>query len=245
MQNKISGLKLQGWNQAVYAISSTQKESLNVVRYLDDGRVFAYAQAGAGALSAGLLTQTAISSANALNQALSASQSAAIGDMSVTITFAGAVTADFYKDGWFFVNDATGEGHNYRIRGHAAGTADVVVYLYDPIRVALVASTSEWTCACNVQKLVIPCPVALTGIPTGVPTVPVTALYYFWNQVKGPCSVLTNGTIVIGNEVGLHSTTIGSVGALTTSDIIGSVGRVMLLNATTEYSLIMLNIPGY
>lgn len=241
----IAPLKTTGFRQSIYAQSYTQKENLGTVRYTEDGRCFAYARAGAVALAAGKLTQAAAPVATANNEALSSSQSAAIGAMEVTVTFAGAVTADFYKDGWFHVNDATGEGHVYRIRGHAAGTSDVVLKLYDPIRVALVASTSEWTATQNIQNLVIVAPTTLTSVPVGVPLIPVDINYYFWNQVKGPCPILTNGVIVIGNEVGLHSTTAGSVGALTTSDIIGSVGRVMQVNATTEYSLIMLAIPGY
>ena len=240
-----SPLKISGFRQNIYAQSAEQKEQLGTVRYLEDGRCFAYARAGAVGLAAGKLTQCPAPSSNANNEVLSASQSAAIGARSVTVTFGGSVTADFYKDGWFHVNDDTGEGHIYRIKGHAAGTADVEIFLYDTIRVALVASTSEWTATANLQNLVIVAPTTLTSVPAGVPLIPVDINYYFWNQVKGPCPVLTNGTIVIGNEVGLHSTTAGSVGALTTSDIIGSVGRVLQVNATTEYSLINLAIPGY
>lgn len=244
MQAAMGPLKLQGFSQGVYSQSLTQKETLGTVRYLDDGRAFAYARAGAVALAAGKLTQAAVVDTNAHNETLSSSQSASIGDMSVVVTFGGAVTADFYKDGWMHINDSTGEGHIYRVKSHAAGTADVRVYLYDPIRVALVASTSIWTMTPNIQNLVIVIPTTLTSVPTGVPLIPVDINYYFWNQVKGPCPVLTNGTIVIGNQVGLHDAT-GSVGPMTTSDIIGSVGRVLQVNATTQYSLIMLAIPGY
>jgi hypothetical protein len=248
MLDKIGPIKTQGWNQGIYAQSVTQKENLNAVRYTDDGRCFAYARAGAVALGAAKLTQNSIVDTNARNVALSAAQSAAIGDMSVTVTFGGAVTADYYKDGWFHINDATGEGHIYRIRGHAAGTASVVLYLYDPIRVALVASTSEWTCTANIQNLVIVCPTTLTGVPVGVPLIPVTINYYFWNQVKGPCPVLVHGTIVIGNSVGPSSQSTpvaGAVEALATSDVIGSVGTVLQVNADTEEALINLAIPGY
>jgi hypothetical protein len=237
-------LKTQGFSQSIYKQSVTQKEKLGTVRYTEDGRCFAYARAGAVALAAGNLTQGPAPSANANNEAFSASQSAAIGATSLTVTFGGAVTADFYKDGWFWVNDATGEGHVYRIKSNTAGTADVNVTLYDPIRVALVASTSEWSAIPNVQNLVIAIPTTLTSVPAGVPLIPVDINYYFWNQVKGPCPVLVNGTVVIGNQVGLHDAA-GSIGPMTTSDIIGSVGRVLSVNATTEYALIMLAIPGY
>jgi hypothetical protein len=198
------------------------------------------------ALAVAKLTQQSVPDANANNEALSATQSAAIGATEIVVTFGGAVTADFYKDGIFYVNDATGEGYMYRVKGHAAGTANVTIYLKDPIRVALVASTSEWSMIQNRQKGVIICPTTLTAPPAGVPPIAVTANYFFWNQVKGPCVVLTDGTLAIGEEVAPSNGTAGSVEALvhaTTFDT--TVGTVAGLNASTEYSLINLAIPGY
>jgi hypothetical protein len=239
-------LKTQGFSQSIYKQSVTQKEKLGTVRYTEDGRCFAYARAGGVALGAGALTQSAPIDSNAHNEALSSAQSAAVGATSVTVTFGGAVTADYYKDGWMHINDATGEGHIYRVKGHPAGTAGVTVTLYDPIRVALVASTSEWTMTANVQNLVVICPTTLTGVPAGVPLIPVDINYYFWNQVKGPCPVLTDGTLAQGELVAVSNGTAGSVEAAvfaTTLDT--AVGLCMQVNATTEYSLIMLAIPGY
>ena len=248
MLDKVGPLKTQGWNQGIYSQSATQKENLNAIRYLDDGRCFAYARAGAVALGAGKLTQNSIVDTNARTQTLSATQSAAIGDMSVVVTFGGAVTADFYKDGWFHISDGTGVGHVYRIRTHAAGTASVTLYLYDPIRVALVASTSVWVCTANIQNLVLVMPTTETGVPTGVPLIPVTINYYFWNQVKGPAPVLVHGTVVIGNIVGPSSQSTpvaGAVEALASADIIGGCGVVLQVLADTKYALINLAIPGY
>ena len=237
-------LKTQGFTQSIHKQTVDQKEKLGTVRYLEDGRCYAYARAGAVALLSGNMTQSAIPITTANNETLSSVQSAAIGDSSIIVTFAGAVTEDFYKDGWFYFNDEVGEAHTYRIKSHAAGTASVTINLYDNIRVAATASTSQWTAIQNVQNEVLAIATTLTGIPTGVPNIAVTAYYYFWNQVKGPCAVLTNGTVVVGNDVGLHDAS-GTVGPLGTADIIGSVGRALGVAATTEYALIMLAIPGY
>ena len=234
--------------QKWYQQSVTQKEELGTIMMLNDGRVFAYARAGAVALAAGKLTQNSVVDTNAHNEALSATQSAAIGAKSVIMTFGGAVAASYYKDGYLHVNDATGEGHIYGVKDHAAGTADVVINLKDPIRVALVASTSDLTLTKHPQDLVIVYPTSGTGIPVGISPIVVDINYYFWNQVKGPAVCLTDGTIVIGQHVRVSDGVAGAVEALDrdgTAEDEAAVGTVLQVNATTDYSLIMLAIPGY
>jgi hypothetical protein len=239
----VKSRKTGGFAQGIYQQSSRQLEELDTVRELADGRVFAYAQAGASDLAVGKLTKGAAPSANASDEVLAAS--AAAGAIEVSVTFGGAVTADFYKDGWLWINDDAGEGYAYRVKGHPAGTAAVAVSLKDPLRCAITAGASTVSLVQNRQKSVVVAPATLTGIPVGAPVIPVTAGYYFWNQVKGPCPVLTQGTIVIGNVVGPSASTPGAVAALATTDIIGPVGDVMAVNASTEYSLVNLAIPGY
>ena len=238
-------LKTQGFAQDIYKESSVQLEELGTLRILSDGRKFQYARAGAIALAAGKVTQTAIPSANASDEVVAAS--AAVGDMSISVTFGGAVTADFYKDGLLWVNDDTGEGHLYRVRGHAAGTTAVIVYLKDPIRVAITAGSGTVSLIQNPQDLVIVYPTTGTGAPAGVPPIPVTANYYFWNQVAGPVPVLTDGTVVIGQHVRVSDGVAGAVEPLDrdgTNENEAEVGTVLAVNADTEYSLINLSI-GY
>lgn len=234
------------WAQKWYQQSLTQKEELGTIMPLNDGRVFAYARAGAVALAAGKLTQNSVVDTNAHNEAIAAA--AAIGDTYLTVTFGGAVTASYYKDGYVHVNDETGEGHLYGVADHAAGTSSVRVDLKDPVRVALVASTSEITLTKHPQDLVIVYPTTGTGIPVGVPSIPVDINYYFWNQVKGPAAVLTDGTIVIGQHVRVSDGVAGAVEPLNrdgTAEDEAAVGTVLQVNGTGDYSLIMLAIPGY
>lgn len=237
-------MKNRAFAQPLFTQSATQKEELDTVREEQDGRTYAYSLAGATALAAGLVTQTAVATDNAHNEKLSATQSEAIGSYKVTMTFGGAVTASFFKDGYLWVNDDTGEGHMYRVKDNAAGTSDVLVTLKDPIRVALVASTSEVSLIQNRQALVVLAPSTLTGCPIGVPPIAVTAGYYFWNQVKGPAAVLVAGTVVIGNSVCVLTTN-GAVAPKATDSVLCTIGTVLRVNATTEYSLINLAIPGY
>ena len=239
-------LKTQGFAQDIYSESGTPLEAIGTMRILSDGRAFAYARAGAVALAAGKVTQTAIPSATANDEIVAAN--AAVGDNNISVTFGGAVTENFYKDGYLWVNDDTGEGHLYRVAGHAAGTTAVVVYLKDAIRKAVTAGAGTVSVVEQPQDLVLVYPTTGTGAPAGIPPIDVKANYYFWNQVKGPCPVLTDGTLVIGQHVRVSDGTAGAVEPLDrdgTAEDEASIGTVLAVNASTEYSLIMLAIEGY
>lgn len=239
-------MKIGGFAQPIYQQSATQKEELGTLLTTKDGRVFAYSRNGAADLAAGKLTQAAAPDSNAHNEKIAAA--AAAGATTIVVTFGGAVLADAYKDGYVHINDEAGEGHIYRVKGHPAGTANVPVYLHDPIRVALVADTSEITLTKHPQDSVIVLPTTATSVPIGIPPIPVTANSYFWNQVKGPAPVLTDGTIVIGQHVRLSDAVAGAVEPLDrdgTAEDEAVVGTVLQVNGTGEYSLIMLAIPGY
>jgi hypothetical protein len=83
----------------------------------------------------------------------------------------------------------------------------------------------------------------IDGIAAGVPRCDVTANYYFWNQVKGFASVLTNGTVVLGKNVMTGSTTDGSVDVVADDSSAEFIlGGVVAVGATTEYSGVWLNI---
>jgi len=238
------------FNQGLFDISSDAKHRIGTVRPLDDGRIFAYAKAGGTELAAGVLTQQIVADSALQNIAVTAA--AAIGDkeLSVTFTATAGLAANDLANGWLHVNDEAGEGHLYKIRGNTAFAVGVAtagtVYLYDSLRVALTKDTSEITATPSVQWGTVICPTTLTAVPAGVTSRVVTANYYYWNQVKGVCCVLTDGTIAIGEEVAPSNGTAGSVEAMvhaTTLDT--NVGSCITVNASTEYSLINLNIPGY
>jgi hypothetical protein len=237
-------MKNGAFAQSLYKQSSVQLEELDTIRYEQDGRVFAYALAGSVALAVGKTNQAPVPDGNANNETLSATQSAAIGATQITVTFGGAVTADYYKDGYIYATDSAGEGTMYRVKGHAAGTADVVVYLKDAVRVAWVASTTIWTAIANRQAyLIIGSAPTITARVAGVAPITVTALY-FWNQVKGPCVCLLSGSVVLGDPV-YPLTTAGALGPMANTGIMQPVGNVMSVDATTQYGVVNLCVPGY
>lgn len=229
------------FSQGLFTESSTQRHRLGTIRTLDDGRVFAYALAGE-ALYAGKITQGPAPTSNHNTQAIYAA--AAVGDKRVYVTLgATAAAANLYKDGWLCINDATYGAEFYKVRGHAAiGSAESgYIDLYDTVRVAITTS-STYTLLKNIQCGVVAGTSTNTAAPAGVPLIDVTNAYYFWNQVKGPCSILTSGTLVIGNTCIIVDT--GAVGP-NSADVDCNVGSVISVSATTLYSIINLQIPGY
>lgn len=236
------------FNQGLYDISVTQKHRLGTIRRLGDGRVYVYAKAGAVALAPGKVTMSVAADAGIQAEAVAAV--AAVGDDHVHVTMGSTSifnTANAFKDGYFWTDDAVAGGDVYKIRGHAAistGSAGVI-NLYDRVRVQI-EITNTWSALKEIQSGVLIANTTPSGSITGVPNVDVTASYYFWNQVKGPCVVLTDGTVAIGQGVCLSNGTGGAVEAyVPATSLDPSLGQCLSVSATTLYSLINLQIPGY
>jgi hypothetical protein len=234
----------------VYAEASSQQHPLGTLYTPDGARYYRYTLNGAVALTAGKLTQMVIIEANG-DVTDMAVDTPAVGAKQLEATNGGntAVTADEFAGGWLHVNDATGEGHVYRIRGNdamATSTAGTV-FLYDAIKVALVAaSTASLTHSKYWKVIVHPSPA--TAQLVGVSPIAVTANYYFWCQTRGPACVLEDSsstTIVQGYPVRASEDDDGAV-ALVNWDESGrnerSVGIVMHVNADGEHCLVDLQL---
>ena len=223
-------------SQGLFDESSTQKQDLGTCVVLADGRAFRYCLNAGTALATGKVISGGAVVGNHLNQAVAAA--AAVDAYEVSVTLGGtAATADQYKEGFLNINDAAGEGHCYKIRGHAAIAASGTgtIKLFDKIREALTTS-SEYTLIAH------PCANTVVGATTlvnkavGVTTFAVTASYYFWAQFRGPAAVLISGSVVAGNPVAL----IGASGAVGPRAAIPDevLGHVIAVNATTEYGAV-------
>lgn len=249
-----TGLVIQ---QGLFEDSSTAKHKLGTRMQLADGRVFFYSKNGATAGVAGTLMESLSAEANHENVAFESA--AAIGATSVTLVDGGtAATANQYAEGYLWVNDGTGEGHYYKVRSNVAtsGSASdsLTLTLYDPIRVAVVASgTSEGSVMFNPYYGLI---VATTEAksPAGVVNFVVTANYYFWLQTYGPCVILSGAAGTIG-QMAIPSATNGSVGYYyyaATSDVTATVepaytniGNYMAVDQeATEYTPVFLRLAA-
>ena len=208
-----------------------------------DGRRFVYARAGAANLAAGKLAVAADADANVVNVAATAA--AAVGSKKVQLTAGGAVAADAYADGLLQVNDATGEGHTYRVVGNTAGTAGnsyaVVVHLADPIQVALVATTSEVSLYKADSDSVVISATDQADLVVGVPAVAIPANAYGWLQTYGEAAVLADEAVTRGATVTIGT---GVAGAVEAADLIGeqTVGVASQALVDTEYSPVFLKI---
>ena len=235
-------MKIQGFAQGLYSTSKDKMEVLGTLRIEPDGRKFRYAYNGAVELACGVTTSMIGVVANHINRSVAAA--VAIGDTEVTVTVgATVVTADQYMDGYFQVNDGTGQGQSYLIAGNTAcaTSGNTVVTLKDPIRVALVASaTSEVSLILNPWAGTVVQATEATG-PAGVTISVVPINYYYWSQTGGMGCVLSNGTDAVGS-VQEHGATDGSADISNGYDknFIGFV--VSTANVTGEYKPIWLII---
>ena len=231
--------------QSIYEESSSALHSLGDCCALPGGRIFTYCKNGAVALSDGMVVQGAVPLPNHLNRPLAAS--AVIGATKVYVGFgATAAVANYYAEGYLHFNDAVPEGTYYKVKSHLAiaGSDSVYVNLFDPLVKAATITTSEVTLTKAKEDSVIIMPSSgLTAPVVGVPIVDITISYFFWAQTWGPCAVLGQGTLVIGQKVGIGGTADGAVGPVT-ADTTAIIGEVMQVNASTEYSLIFLKISA-
>lgn len=211
-----------------------------------DGRTFVYSRNGAVALVPGQITQAPAQVTNSVNQTVDAIFP--IGTTVLTYTIgATAVAEDQYKGGYFVVNDATGEGQYASILGNTAATStnsySITVKLAEPLTVALTAS-SEASLMPNLNSAVVVSALAAgPGIPiTGAPTVAVPALAYFWNQVGGYASILSDG-VIAKNVQGIASNAVdGAVETRVDATVVNPVGYAPEATVTTEYSPFVLTL---
>lgn len=227
--------------QGLYQESSTALHSLGELVHANDGRAFRYCKAGGTALAAGKLQQSSAQDTGDHNLAIAAS---AAGATTIVTTGTVTVTANQYAGGLALIADDAGEGYAYKISSHAAATAAVVTLnLEDPIVVALTTSTTV-DLVKNPYDAVIINPTTITSSPAGVAVKALTAAYFGWLQVSGPCSVLADGALTVGTDVVASDNVAGAVEVTAdgTPEILSVVGTAMIAATDTEYGLVNLRL---
>lgn len=181
--------------QGIMEESSTQKMPLGYKLSLADGRRFRYCENASVALAAGKLVGSPLL-ATQRDDDINAAAVVAIGATSFLFTEAGlgAVAIDDFKDGFAHIMNDTGKGLQYKIKSNTAAvlSADFTVNLYDPIVTAL-ATTTDVILTKSLYANLILAPDDVLYI-VGVPTIPVTADFFFWAQSGGLAMVLINGS---------------------------------------------------
>lgn len=205
---------------------------------LSDGREVVLIQAGAVALSSGVLVQAPAITANHQNCAVAAN--ASVGATSITVTLgATAATANQYAGGFVVINAGSGIGQTLKIASHPAanGSASLVLTLEDAVAVALTSASSK---ACLIPNLYVGGiinPTTPTNTPIGVSFYPIAASAYGYLISKGPTSCLADGTIAVGSPISASGSVAGAViqTAYATNVVSqGILGRALQAGVTTE-----------
>ena len=202
-----------------------------------DGRIYRWSKAGAVDLAAGKVNVTPARATNHANRTLATGS--AIGSYTVQVPVgATAVTQDQYKDGTLTVNDGVGEGITYLIEGNtsAASSGTTTVTLSEPIKVAL-TSASDVTLDVSACDLLIVSPSAVAHNAAGVNNVAITASTFGWVQVKGYCSVLSDGIVTKGAGAILSDAVAGAVEIEVAATVTNRVANAVEASVDTEYSL--------
>lgn len=241
-QSSLSGAPLL-YGQDIYTSSSTQQAPIGSYGELPDGRGYRYSLVGAVSTVAGKVYQgPALDATNLQPSGGLGVSAAAIGATSVTISSSITLTANQLAGGFMSVCVTPGQGYIYKIKGNTAvsAAAGAVIYLEDPIIVALTTS-SKVILAQNTYSGIIIEPGTPTAAIAGVAPSIITNAQYGWIQTWGPASVLFTGTGVAGKAVGsLSGGTSGSAApAIAATNILG---YHMATGITGEYALIHLVI---
>jgi hypothetical protein len=223
-------------NSAVFNVKADKAQRLGQLGITPDCRVFKYGLSGATDISAARLCQTEAPATTSDELAVAAAR--AIGDRTVTVTV-DLVDGDL-KEGYMNVEDDAGEGHLYSIEANTDDGTTTTVTLEGGhgLIVALTTSTTVglWQ---NPMKDVIVHPSPATAMLVGVSPRAITAARYAWWCVSGLISGLTEGTVVINEEVIDSATADGAMAptaALVPAEY--TVGIVHEVAATTEESTI-------
>ena len=185
-------------------------------------RVFKYGGiSSAGAVGAGNLVQASAGIAGH-DMDLVITAAVAVGGKSITVTTTATDAAkDLYADGYVYINDGAGEGHMYKILGHAAhdysDDADLTLNFHDGDTCAEAITTSSLAGLMlspysNMVVSTAGAHGARTGIVTGVCATEMTASYYGWFQTWGLAAVLCDTTaFIVGNHVRTSDNQAGAV----------------------------------
>lgn len=197
---------------------------LGTIGRTPDGRFFRYSKASSAAIGAGRLTQLVPAHTN-LRSDLDVAEAAEAGALYIPVTTPnnaqGDIVKDQFKGGYIFVMDNAGEGHLYTIESHEAVARNSrfdVPIMDDSLAVA-VGTTTDVGLVEPFGKVQIHDQGGSKELMMGVAPVAVAANEYFWNQFRGLCTVLVNGTApAVGEPVVADDSNDGAVERAGASD---------------------------
>ncbi len=229
----------------IFDSGTAQKFQLGALGFGYGGnKAFRYGRNNASTASvAGNLQVAATVVPNHVNQLVDVA--AAINAMSVEVNVGGTAAAkDLYAEGEFVINDATGEGISYRVAGNnsIASSGIGTIFLEEPIQIALVADTSEFSLVKNPWDRFVISVTDQGDQAVGVSNIIHAVDNYGWLQTRGMCSVLADEAFAVGVAVVCGSSVAGSLEAQDTDETFAQVGIANQVAVDTEHMLVYLTI---
>lgn len=236
---------IQITDQDVYQQTSVKgAENIGQLGATPDGRTFAYASAGAGGLVRGQVTQPAAVTANYVTRTIVTASAANAN--TIPVTLGTTVAADAFLGYWLVVTDTTAAGAGqgtYYILGNTAATAGnsnaTVLRIRGGLAVALTTSSVVGIYP-NQQSAVITHTAAVALPVPGAPVISVTASNYFWNQVGGYASILSDGAITKNAGAIASDAVAGAVEIEVSGTVTARCGYAPELTVDTKYSPLVL-----
>lgn len=235
----------------IFSLYTDRRFTLGQIAQTLDGRRFRFALNGAALLVAGDVLQAPVPVANHVLQ--TPATAGVVGDQALAVTLGGtAVTANQYQDGGLATDLGTGFGYFYPFAAHgtvALSTSTGAIMQFKrgvTLQVAVPTTANSVSLTLSPYSGVLQSATTLGSQPVGVAVKPIPASgtppatpQYGWIQVGGPAAVTTIGTVVIGSNVMVPTTTAGGCApvAAGTTPVIGTVIRVA---TTTNKSTIQL-----
>ena len=231
-----------------YSTYAEERWPLGTQLVLQDGRKYRFGEAGGSTLVVGNILQGA---ANVSNDQNRAGIAAAIGSLAPTLTTGGAVTANFYAEGFWNNSVTPGGGESYRINSHPAGTTATVYTLAqgNSLRTAITTTTRVDLVQHPFKTLIQAIATTATGPIVGVAVSAPLTTVFCWAQTAGVASVLTEATTVpvAGRGFSATAITAGAGGQAlhnaTTADFL-NIGTTMRASATNAWSDVLLTLDA-
>ena len=169
-------------------------------------------------------------------------------------------TKDLFKDGYCWISGSTG-GQLLRVKTNTTGSSGTAAQYTDikfregerltgaiDTSTLLAITRSPYDGVIEFDGLA-----TQTGLDVGVPPRDITSAYYFWLQTGGVCPLMTDGTVVLGEQVSATTNTgIQGVTPLVISSTAGAIafesvrrqpiGTVIQVYADTKFSLVNLRL---
>lgn len=234
----------------IFTIDSIQRYPISSKLELEDN-IFRYAEFGGTTKAGDLIASEAPDAAHDALTAgtdgsvLGVAASFAAGSKVINISDTITLVLNEYAGGRLYLEVNTGRGYSYHIESHDAPASDALFVIKHGLAVPIDATT-ELVLIKNKFKEILIQPTSIAAPCVGVSAGVGADGSFGWVTTRGPASVLTSGTVIIGEHVrAIGATTAGACIALNrdgSAEDEQSVGYVMDVGVTTGQSLIFMQV---